>query len=60
MANDIHNYRGRLRYVERVTISAIKNNEEVSSSLYRKNPGRVSVHDIYHPHTGESYWEIRR
>ncbi|MEI3154400.1 MAG: hypothetical protein V8S95_04295 [Odoribacter sp.] len=33
-----------------VTIAAIKNNEEVVASLYERILGRVSVHDIYHPH----------
>ena len=31
----------------------MKNNEEVVSSLYERILGRVSVHDIYHPLTGE-------
>lgn len=31
----------------------IKSNEEVISSLYERILGRVSVHDIYHPNTGE-------
>ncbi|HNX89158.1 MAG TPA: DNA-directed RNA polymerase subunit beta' [Paludibacteraceae bacterium] len=31
----------------------IKNNEDVISSLYERILGRVSVHDIYHPLTGE-------
>ncbi|HOR38576.1 MAG TPA: DNA-directed RNA polymerase subunit beta' [Paludibacteraceae bacterium] len=31
----------------------MKNNEEVISSLYERILGRVSVHDIYHPLTGE-------
>jgi len=31
----------------------MKNNEEVVSSLYERILGRVSVHDIYHPMTGE-------
>mgnify|MGYP005811405513 FL=1 len=31
----------------------IRNNEEVISSLYERILGRVSVHDIYHPLTGE-------
>jgi len=33
--------------------SEIRNNEEVISSLYERILGRVSVHDIYHPLTGE-------
>ncbi len=31
----------------------MKNNEEVISSLYERILGRVSVHDIYHPLSGE-------
>jgi len=31
----------------------MKNNEEVVSSLYERILGRVSVHDIFHPLTGE-------
>ena len=31
----------------------VKNNEDVVSSLYERILGRVSVHDIYHPLTGE-------
>ncbi len=31
----------------------IKSNEEVVASLYDRILGRVSVHDVYHPHTGE-------
>ncbi|MDR1678460.1 MAG: DNA-directed RNA polymerase subunit beta' [Prevotellaceae bacterium] len=31
----------------------LKNNEEVVASLYERILGRVSVHDIYHPQTGE-------
>jgi DNA-directed RNA polymerase subunit beta' len=33
--------------------SAIKNNEEVVASLYERILGRTTVHDIYHPMTGE-------
>ncbi len=33
--------------------SVIKNNEEVVASLYDRILGRVSVHDVYHPNTGE-------
>ena len=32
---------------------AIKNNEEVVASLYERIIGRTSVHDIFHPLTGE-------
>ena len=31
----------------------VKNNEDVISSLYERILGRVSVHDIFHPLTGE-------
>ena len=31
----------------------LKNNEEVVASLYERILGRVSVHDVYHPSTGE-------
>ena len=31
----------------------MKNNEEVISSLYERILGRVSVHDVFHPLTGE-------
>ena len=31
----------------------IKNNEDVVSSLFERILGRTTVHDIYHPHTGE-------
>ncbi len=31
----------------------VKNNEDVISSLYERILGRVSVHDIYHPLTGD-------
>jgi len=36
-----------------LTATAIKSNEEVVASLYERILGRVSVHDVYHPHTGE-------
>ena len=36
-----------------LTCTAIKNNEEEIASLYERILGRVSVHDIYHPVTGE-------
>ena len=36
-----------------IAASAIKNNEEVVASLYERIIGRTSVHDIYHPLTGE-------
>ena len=36
-----------------ITVAAIKNNEEVVSSLEERIIGRVSVHDVHHPNTGE-------
>ncbi|MCU4154437.1 DNA-directed RNA polymerase subunit beta' [Carboxylicivirga sp. A043] len=36
-----------------LTATDIKNNEEVVASLYERILGRVSVHDIHHPSTGE-------
>jgi DNA-directed RNA polymerase subunit beta' len=36
-----------------IAASATKNNEEVVASLYERIIGRTSVHDIYHPLTGE-------
>ncbi len=36
-----------------VTVSAIKNKDEIVSSLYDRILGRVSVHDVQHPQTGE-------
>ena len=36
-----------------ITATAIKNNDEVVESLYDRILGRVSVHDVYHPNTGE-------
>ncbi len=33
--------------------TAIKNNEEVVETLYERILGRTSVHDVYHPLTGE-------
>ncbi|MCU4176013.1 DNA-directed RNA polymerase subunit beta' [Carboxylicivirga sp. N1Y90] len=36
-----------------LTATDIKNNEEVVASLYERILGRVSVHDIYHPSTGD-------
>ncbi|MGI6342624.1 MAG: DNA-directed RNA polymerase subunit beta' [Bacteroidales bacterium] len=36
-----------------LTISALKKNEEVVESLYDRILGRVTLHDIYHPNTGE-------
>jgi DNA-directed RNA polymerase subunit beta' len=36
-----------------LTATAIRNNEEVVESLFERILGRTSVHDIYHPLTGE-------
>jgi DNA-directed RNA polymerase subunit beta' len=36
-----------------ITISALKKNEEVVESLYDRILGRVTLHDIFHPNTGE-------
>ena len=36
-----------------LTATPIKNNEEVIASLYERILGRVSVHDVQHPNTGE-------
>ncbi|MDR1984068.1 MAG: DNA-directed RNA polymerase subunit beta' [Prevotellaceae bacterium] len=36
-----------------LTVTAIKNNDEVVESLYEKILGRTSVHDIFHPLTGK-------
>jgi DNA-directed RNA polymerase subunit beta' len=36
-----------------LTATPIKSNEEVVASLYERILGRVSVHDVYHPNTGE-------
>ncbi len=36
-----------------LTASDIKNNEDVVATLYERILGRVSVHDVYHPSTGE-------
>jgi DNA-directed RNA polymerase subunit beta' len=33
--------------------TAVKKNEEVVASLYDRILGRTSVHDIFHPQTGE-------
>ena len=41
---------GTLRGLE---ASAIKKSEEIVESLYERILGRTSVHDIYHPQTGE-------
>ncbi|HNW54817.1 MAG TPA: DNA-directed RNA polymerase subunit beta', partial [Bacteroidales bacterium] len=42
---DCGTLRGRLT-------SALKKNEELVESLYDRILGRVTLHDIYHPHTG--------
>ncbi len=36
-----------------LTATVLKNNEEVVASLYERVLGRVSVHDVYHPTTGD-------
>ncbi len=36
-----------------LTVTALKKNEEVVESLFDRILGRVAVHDIYHPGTGE-------
>ncbi|NLI72636.1 MAG: DNA-directed RNA polymerase subunit beta' [Bacteroidales bacterium] len=36
-----------------LTATEIKKNEDVISSLYERILGRVSVHDVYHPLTGD-------
>ena len=36
-----------------LSASAVKNNEEVIASLYERILGRVSVHDVQHPTTGD-------
>ena len=36
-----------------LTCTAIKNNDEVIATLYERILGRVSVHDVIHPTTGE-------
>jgi DNA-directed RNA polymerase subunit beta' len=53
VANDITITEDDCGTLRGVSISAIKNNDEVVSSLYERILGRVSVHDIYHPHTAE-------
>ena len=34
-------------------VQTLKNNDEVIATLYERILGRVSVHDIVHPTTGE-------
>ncbi len=36
-----------------ITISALKKNEEIVESLYDRILGRVTLHDIFHPNSGE-------
>ena len=36
-----------------LTATDIKNNDEIIASLYERILGRVSVHDVQHPNTGE-------
>lgn len=53
VANDITITEDDCGTLRGATISAIKNNEEVVSSLYERILGRVSVHNVYHPNSGE-------
>ncbi|MDR0982872.1 MAG: DNA-directed RNA polymerase subunit beta' [Culturomica sp.] len=53
VANDITITEEDCGTLRGVVVAAIKNNEEVVSSLYERILGRVSVHDVYHPNTGE-------
>ncbi len=39
--------------------TAIKKNEEVVESLYERILGRTTVHNVYHPLTGELIVEVR-
>lgn len=36
-----------------LTVSDLKKNEEIVETLYERILGRTSLHDIYHPNTGE-------
>jgi DNA-directed RNA polymerase subunit beta' len=36
--------------------TAIKNNEEVVETLYERILGRTTVHDVYHPSSGRTYF----
>lgn len=36
-----------------MTVSALKKNDEVVETLYDRLLGRVTLHDVYHPQTGE-------
>jgi len=36
-----------------ITITALKKNEEIVESLYDRILGRVTLHDIFHPNSGE-------
>ncbi|GAF03136.1 DNA-directed RNA polymerase subunit beta' [Saccharicrinis fermentans] len=36
-----------------LSASDVKNNEDIVATLYERILGRVSVHDVYHPSTGE-------
>jgi len=36
-----------------LTVTALKKNEETVETLYDRILGRVALHDVYHPHTGE-------
>ncbi len=37
----------------------LKNNEEIVETLYERILGRTSVHDIYHPLTGELIVQVQ-
>ncbi|MGL5683625.1 MAG: DNA-directed RNA polymerase subunit beta' [Marinifilaceae bacterium] len=53
VANDITITEEDCGTLRGVSIAAIKNNEEVVSSLFERILGRVSVHDVVHPTTGD-------
>jgi len=36
-----------------LTVSALKKNEEIVESLYERILGRTTLHDVYHPNTGD-------
>ena len=53
VANDVNITEEDCGTLRGLIATAIKNNEEVVESLYERILGRTTVHDIYHPHTGE-------
>jgi DNA-directed RNA polymerase subunit beta' len=53
VANDVNITEEDCGTLRGLVATAIKNNEEVVESLYERILGRTTVHDIYHPHTGE-------